>query len=197
MATRRRRKARRNPARRRRARRNTRIVVVAPRRRRRANSHRRRNARRVHHRRRRNPSVFGHSGIRNIGTVVLGGLVGVAAAKFIPTLVPAQMQLGGGNVMRTVITGAAAFAAHWVAKRFMPTIADAVLFGGLMQTASVGLNAFLPSLGRQIGLNGMGYLADGAFVVPQNPLRLPPPAPTPTGSRITVNGLHRAMGVAF
>lgn len=163
--------------------------LSAPRRRRRVTRHRRRS----------NPKLFGTnlSGTQ-MAQAILGGLIGVAAAKFIPGMVPGGL-LGGvanNNIMRTVITGAAAWLAGMAATKFAgETFGNAVLFGGLMQTGSVGLNAFLPSAGRMLALEGMGELVDTAgFVVPQNPVL---PLPMPVQARVGVNGLDRSFGRAF
>jgi len=165
-----------NPHRRRR--RNTRVVVAAPR--------RRSNPRRHHRRRngaRRNPAAFNLKGM-TLGKAVIGGLAGVAAAKFIPTLIPANYI--SSNLMRTVATGAAAVVAQMVAHAFIKdeAITNGVLFGGLMQTASTALNAFLPSIASQLGLNGMGQIMDADWSIPENPLKLraaPPPPPALAG----------------
>jgi len=136
---------------------------------------------------------------KNALQLVGGGLVGVAAAKFLPTLLPPN-QFTSNNLGRVVVTGISAFAAGWLAGRVSPTFGGAVLFGGLMQTGSVALNTLLPNFtigGVPIGLNGMGELMPGQFAVPQNPLRLPPPPAPPTNARIGVNGLARAYGSAF
>jgi len=124
--------------------------------------------------------------------VILGGLVGVAAAKFLPTVVPTSIT-GSSQIVRVVLTGVSAYAAGKAAEMFKlgPQTSAAVLFGGMMQTASVALNAFLPSIGKQIGLGGFGELVPGSFPVPQNPLRLPPPA------RVGTSGLYRAFGSAY
>lgn len=192
-----RKRVRKNPSRRRHSRRNpTRVVIVAPRRSRRHSSgyqvRRRHNVSRRHGRRRRNPEFFGGR-VASVGSikVVLGGLVGVAAAKFLPTIVPASIT-GSSQIIRVVLTGASAYVASKAAEMFKlgPQTTSAVLFGGLMQTASVALNAFLPSIGRQIGLSGLGEIVPGSFPVPQNPLRLPPP-------RVTTSGLNRAFGSAL
>jgi len=131
--------------------------------------------------------------------MVGGGLVGVAAAKFIPRA--AGSALAGvtssmGKYGNLVITGVAAWAAGWAASKFVnPTFGSAVLFGGLMQTGSVALNLFAPDF--QIGGQGfgLGEFVPGSFAVPQNPLRLPaPPAPA---ARVEMNGLNRAYGRAF
>ena len=112
-----------NPVRRRRRRR-----TVATSARRRRNPIRRR--RRVT-RRRRNPSLFGlNVGGSQMAQAVLGGLLGVAAAKFIPSAIP--ISFGGGNVVRTLISGISAFIAGWAGQKFVgKPFGDAVLFGGL------------------------------------------------------------------
>ncbi len=161
----------------------------------------RRNYRRVSRRRnsRRNPTLFGNSITSRRGlTLIGGGIAGVVAAKFIPTMLPISMlgSLGGSAVGRTVITGASAVLAGWAASRVDKEFGEGVLFGGLMQTASVALNAFLPSLYAQLGI-GLGELMPGAFSVPQNPIRAGIPAPTPVNARVTMNGLARAYGAAY
>jgi len=212
-ATRTNRRRRRNPVARRtnrRRRRNaTRIVVVAPKQnRRRRRNPSRRNRRRVHHRRR-NPMntslfgapLFGKSSLELVG----GGLVGVAAAKFIPTLLPTSLTGGvaSSNIGRTIITGIAAVVGGWAGSKVSPQFGQGMLFGGMMQTLSVALNAFLPSVYGQLSpYSSLGDLMPGGFSVPQNPLRLPPPPPAalpPSGSqaRMNMNGLARAYGSAF
>lgn len=146
--------------------------------------------RRVHHRRRRvhnrrhrrNPALFGRSGGKDLLMMVGGGLVGVAATKYLPTLLPSSITagLGGGPIMSLLITGAGAFAAGWLARRFVGgAFGDAVLFGGLMQTGSMALTAFAPpALSSRLALSGLGEIVPGMFVVPQNPIKdYRPPAP--------------------
>lgn len=154
-------------------------LKVYRRRRRTVNSRRRR----VHHRRRRNPAVFGRSGGKDLLMMVGGGLVGVAATKYLPTLLPASITstISGatGSFFPVIITGAGAFAAGFLAKKFLggalgQAFGDAVLFGGLMQTGSAALNAFFPSasiLGQRLALSGVGDIIPGQFVVPQNPFK--------------------------
>ena len=194
-----------NPRHYRRRRRNpTRIVVVGRRRNRRHYSRRRNTrhySRRRHNRRRRNPTLMGQSitskgGLKLIG----GGVVGVTAAKFIPSLIPASLTMGiaSSGIGRVLITGISAVLAGWAAGKMDREFGEGVLFGGLMQTASVALNAFVPGLtigGVPIGLSD---LMPGSFVVPQNPIRaaIPPPAP-PANARVTMNGLARAFGTAY
>jgi hypothetical protein len=184
-----------NPRPRRRARkqnrrRNTRVIVMQPRRANRRKS-------------RRNPGFFGTSMTSTEGLkLIAGGLAGVAAAKFLPTLLPAS--IGGGiassNVGRTVLTGVAAVAAGFIAGKWDKRVGDAVLFGGLMQTASVALNAFLPSLYQSLGI-GLGEFAPGRFGLPQNPLRELPAAPAylpaASGSRVQTTRLAGAYNPAY
>ncbi len=103
--------------------------------------------------------------------MVGGGLVGVAATKFLPTLIPSSVtgMLGSSPIMGVAMTVAGAFAASWLAKRVSTEFGDAVLFGGLMQAGSVLLTAFAPTaLSSQLALSGMGDIVPGWFSVPQN-----------------------------
>lgn len=191
---------RRNPVQRRRRRSNprrrnstTRVVVMAPRR-----QNRRRGSR--------NPQLFGSSlGSKNSLMVLGGGLAGVAAAKFIPTLIPTSLTsgLGTSSFGPFIISGVSAIAAWWIASKVNVPFSEGVLFGGLMQTASVALNAFLPGFtiaGVPIALSGFGDLVAGRFVVPQNPLRqmnAPSHAMAPIGSKVTNSGLGRAYPSAY
>lgn len=161
-------------------------------------------------RRRRNPNLFGRNvSTTQMGQAILGGLVGVAATKMIPTFLPANFT--GTPIMAALASGASAVVAGMVGSRLSQPFGDAVLFGGLMQTGSVLLNAFLPSVGGHIALRGgLGELVQGAFVVPQNPLN-PMAANYPaygrpmaitdasygSGAPVTMNGVARAFGRAF
>jgi hypothetical protein len=162
--------------------------------------------RRSNRRRSRNPQLFGSSlGSKNSLMILGGGLAGVAATKFIPTLIPASLTagLGTSSFGPFIISGASAIAAWWVAKFVNEPFAEGVLFGGLMQTASVALNAFLPGFtvaGVPIALSGFGDLVAGRFAVPQNPLRqmgAPTHSMAPTGSKVTTSGLGRAYPTAY
>lgn len=177
-------------------------VAVAANPRRRRRYARRNPARRRSVRRRRNPDVFGARPLSGGGLkLIAGGLVGVAAAKFLPRLIPGNILGTMGNFGGVVATGISAYVAGMAAGKFMGTqFGQAVLFGGLMQTGSVVLNMVLPGFavgGVPLALSGMGELVPGSFVVPQNPLRIPAaPAPA-TNARVNLNGLNRAYGTAF
>ena len=119
---------------------------------------------------------------------VVAGLAGMAAAKFIPTMLPSSIV--STNIMRAVATGASAFVAQMLAKMATKdsSISDAVLFGGLMQTGSVALNAFLPGIAASLGLSG---IMDAQWTIPENPLRGGVPAPPAPAN---VSGLAFAYG---
>jgi hypothetical protein len=121
---------------------------------------------------------------------VVAGLAGMAAAKFLPTMIPSSIV--SSNMMRAVATGASAFVAQMIAKAIVKdqSISDAVLFGGLMQTGSVALNAFLPSLASSLGLSG---IMDARWTIPENPLGggVPVPVAVPTTK---LAGLATAYG---
>lgn len=181
----RRRRNRRNP---------TRVVYVT-----------RRHNRRHHNRRRNPPNILGvnltsKSGMKLIG----GGLVGVAGTKFLPTALPSSIfgMLGTSTLATTAISGFSAFLLGYLASRFDQDFGAGVYFGGFMQTLSVALNGFLPSVYTAIGspLSGFGDFAPGRFAVPQNPLRMIPAsnmAPAPTGSVPVQSGLGRAYWPAY
>jgi hypothetical protein len=200
MVARRRRSVNAHHRRRRRSNPSTRIVVMAPRK-----SNRRRSGTR-------NPNLFGSAlGSKSTLKIIGGGLVGVAAAKFIPQILPTSLTstLTGNPFGQMLITGACAVGAGWIAGKLDTQFGDGVLFGGLMQTASVGLNAFLPNFtigGVPIAL---GDLVQGQFAVPQNPLRqrggqaaLPAGTassamPAASGVKVTQSGLGRAYPAAY
>jgi hypothetical protein len=120
--------------------------------------------------------------------------------KFIPALVPTGM-IGTSNLMKVVVSGVSAWVAGALAKRFVgKDVGDAVLFGGLMQTGSVALNAFMPSLASQLGLTGrLGVLMDGNFSVPENYLHGGAGViPITAAPRVAgVSGIDRSFGTAL
>lgn len=140
--------------------------------------------------RRRNPDLSA-SNLSASAKLGLGVLLGVAATRFVLGFVPAS--LVGTPIMRVVATGAAAFLVGGASKRFASSLHGGVVAGGMALTASAALNAFLPSVGAQIGLRGMGEFVPASFPVPQNPVLagIPAPAPSP---RVTMSGMSRAFG---
>lgn len=153
-------------------------------RRRRSNPTRRRTrratSRRVTRRRRRNPSAS------STAKQVLAGLVGVAATKFLPTALPVG-QIGASNIGRVGLSVVAAMVSGWVAGKITKDrdIEEFVRFGGFMQAASVGLNVFVPALGRQLSLAGLAPSQN--FYAPQNMMAMPAPA-----APVAQSGISRA-----
>ena len=158
--------------RRRRTRNPKRVYVMNPRRRR--NTRRRRHNTRRHYSRRRNPTLFGRTSPKDMLTMIGGGLVGVTATKLVASYASSALSstlssIGSGGFVSVVVSGVSAFIAGWAAGKVNKEFGDAVLFGGLMQTGSVAINAFLPS--SISGQFSLGDLVNGNFVVPQNPIR--------------------------
>jgi hypothetical protein len=154
--------------------------------------------RRRYARRRRNP-VFSPGN----WTVVGGGLVGVAATRFLGQVIPLGMLGFAGGMAPLLRDAIAAFVVSWGGNAVVGSgseskakFRDGITFGALMQVASTAISAFVPSLRQYgFGISGMGYMMPAQFPVPQNPLALPP-APAPQ-ARVTANGLSRAFGTAF
>jgi hypothetical protein len=149
--------------------------------------HRRRraNPRRYYARhRRRNPALFGARVTGGqMATAVVAGLVGVAGVKFVPTLLPAGMVTGG--IMRTIVSGVSAFVLQFIARKVgvSETLSSAVLFGGLMQTGSVAINAVLPgTLATRLAL---GELVPGSYPAPFNPVKAGAPVMIAPGKGVS------------
>lgn len=188
-----------------------RTMAVSNPRRRRARS---RNPRKVYYInwRKRNPTLFGSNLFsKDALKLIGGGFVGLIGAKFLPTLVPASMagSFMTSTVGKVVVTGVAGYLTSVVAGKVAGTrFGEAALFGAIIQTASVALNAFIPSLYQQLGI-GLGDFVPGRFSVPQNPLLAnqkmrqiaAPSAPAssmmPTGSVPVSSGLGRAYPAAY
>jgi uncharacterized membrane protein YeaQ/YmgE (transglycosylase-associated protein family) len=99
-----------------------------------------------------------------------GGLIGVTVTKLIPGYIKSSgltSSLPQGGFMNVIISGVSAWLAGFLIGKFDLELGQAAMFGGFMQTGSVALNTFLPSVGGQFSL---GDLVDARFVVPQNPL---------------------------
>lgn len=130
-----------------------------------------------------------------------GGLLGVAAVKFIPRMIPAGLIPGSGSpYVSVLVTGVSAVLAGWLIGKVDRELGDGATFGGLMVAGSQLINALAPGLAiGGVPIGGLGDLMPGSFVVPQNPLRLPPP-PQPHGGGGGVramSGLARAYGSAY
>jgi hypothetical protein len=160
---------------------------------------RRRSVRRVRvgRRRRSNPKLFGSTLTGGkLAQAVAGGLVGVTAAKMIVPALPAAFV--STPIMRAFSSVGVAFGAGWVATRINADLGSAVLFGGLMQAGSVILNAFMPAVGGQFALAGLGDYVPAYFTQPENPIRaaMLSAAPMSNGGN-GVSGMRRAFRSAF
>lgn len=162
----------------------------------------RRNTR--HAKRRHNPpDLFGaRLGSKDSMKLIGGGIAGVAATKFLPTMIPPSMapQLLTTNLGRTAVSFAAALASGWLASKLDTRFGQGVYFGGFMQATSVALNAFVPAAYKALGI-GLGDFVPGRFAVPQNPVMISQAPsghlPAPSGSRVTMSGLARAYAPAY
>ena len=173
-------RARRKTAKRRR-RRNT-VTTVANRRRRIYRRRRRANPvavanrrrRTYRHRRRRNPDLFGSKvATTTLMTAAIGGIVGVAVAKLVPPALPPAMV--STPAMRVIATLGTALLGGYIVGQMDKTLGQGVMFGGLMQTVSLTLNAFIPAAGQYVGLSrgrGVGAMVPGRYNTPFNPVKM-------------------------
>lgn len=152
---------------------------------------------------RKNPDLFGSRlGSKDSMKLIGGGIAGVAATKFLPTMIPPSMapQLLTTNLGRTAVSFAAALASGWLASKLDTRFGQGVYFGGFMQATSVALNAFVPAAYKALGI-GLGDFVPGRFAVPQNPVMISQAPsghlPAPSGSRVTMSGLARAYAPAY
>ena len=111
-----------------------------------------------------------------------GVLVGVAATKYIPTILPSSItSLGGGSPwMGVLITAGWCVWLRRAARKFGgEPFGDAVLLGGLAQVGSQILTIIAPpSLTSALALSGMGDIIPGMFRwFPRNRLVAGMPAP--------------------
>ena len=113
---------------------------------------------------------FGTS-TKDLVTMAGGILVGVAATKYLPSLLPSSILPAGSSPWTGIlITGASAFAAGYLAHRFIGgSFASGIMAGGVALTISQILNVIAPpALASQLALSGVGDITPGYFVVPQN-----------------------------
>lgn len=162
----------------------TRIIMMAP----------KKNGGRRGRRRSSNPMFFGSmvSPIQ-MGQYVLGGLIGVTVNRVVLPMLPAA--LTSSNMFATLTAFGLALVEWWAASFIDKSFGAAVGFGALMNAASQGLNAFVPSVGSTIGLSGRGVgdFVPGKFAVPQNPVL---DAGTPGGGPAMRSAYPMAYGMA-
>jgi len=104
--------------------------------------------------------------------------------------------LKSSNAISTASSVGVALLAGFVAGKVSQQFGEAVLLGGLAQAASVALNAFVPQVGKVIGLGGrrgVGDYVPASFTVPQNPVLLGGPGMT----TFAATPATRAYGSAY
>lgn len=127
----------------------------------------------AHRRRRRssNPFATSISLSRPTGLITagVGVLVGVAATKFLVSLLPASI---AGNTLYATVAGFAAAAVEWwLLSLVSPEFGAAAGLGGIAEAGSIALSNFMPSLGSlALSGRGTGNFVPGRFAVPQNPI---------------------------
>jgi hypothetical protein len=129
----------------------------------------------------------------------------VAITKAVPNLLPANM-LPSSPITNAVIAVVVAIGSGMAVSALVkgdPMLGYAVGFGGLMQAGSLMLNAFVPSVGQYLSLQGLGDLVPGRFPIPQNPISagvmpaLPAPMPAGHGAAAGVGALYNPYGRAM
>jgi hypothetical protein len=125
----------------------------------------------THRKKSRNPTFFGSNATPiQMGQYVLGGLIGVTVNRVVLPMLPAA--LTSSNTFATLSAFGLAALEWWAASFISKDFGAAVGFGALMNAATQGLNAFVPSVGTTIGLSGRGTgeFVPAKFAVPQNPI---------------------------
>jgi hypothetical protein len=129
------------------------------------------NPRRRRHAKRRNPSVSHGAGGAAMAKSVAGGLIGVTLTRMVGGMLANFMpSLTGSPIMKAVISGVSAFGVGKIVGGIDKDFGAAAAFGGYMVAGSDALNAFVPSLGAQVGLKGLGAFMPSRFAVPENPV---------------------------
>ena len=174
--------------------------------RRRRSNHRRRNPmvmanrhhRRRNHRRhyRRNPLGMGS---KQLVEQVGGALLGLAAIRTLPTMIPSTMtsMLPAGAFTGAIVSAVCTGITYWAASKFLPPdVARGVAIGGGVLTASqLWAAAGLPTP-MGFGMSGVGdIVATAGFAVPDRSMRAPiqmVPAGT-SGVGSYGNGMYKRM----
>jgi len=149
----------------------TKVIFMTPK----SKNRKRRNGRRrtvkINHRRGRNPTFFGsNASPMQMGQYILGGLIGVTVNRIVLPMLPSNIT--SSNTFSTLSAFGLAALEWWLANFISKDFGAAVGFGALMNAATQGLNAFVPSVGTTLGLSGraMGDFVPGKYTVPQNPI---------------------------
>jgi hypothetical protein len=127
------------------------------------------------HRRRSNPMGFGSKQLLEMSG---GMLIGVAAAKYIPTLIPGQVlsAIPASSFTAPVVTAIGTGIASYLAAKFLPgDVAKGVALGGSALVLSQVLNVVAPpNISGPLALAGIGDIVPTmGFSVPDRAMRAP------------------------
>lgn len=130
--------------------------------------------RRRHHHRRRNPMPINKQLVEMAG----GILIGVAASKYLPTLIPSSVlgAIPSSSFTVPLVTGIGTAMAGFLAHKFLPPgVAVGVVGGGAALTLSRLLDVIAPpSIAGQVHLSGVGdIVGTQGFSVPDRSMRAP------------------------
>jgi len=118
----------------------------------------------------RNPQFFGRQmKMGEVVKVVAGGLVGVGITKMVVPMLPATLTTN--NLAKFASAVVVALAAGFAAGKVSSDFGSSVMFGGLMEAASIGLNPYIP-VSQYTGLSGgrgLRAYVPAQFNEPQNP----------------------------
>ena len=153
---------------------------------------------RSNHGRSRNPLASSISLSRPAGIVqaTVGVLVGVAATKAITAALPSNIT--SDALYSTAAATAIAAGLWWIGSFINPEFGAAAGLGGIAEAGSIGLNAFLPSIGSTLALSGrrgQGDFVPGRYAVPQNPI-LDAATGLPKRQAMVVSAYPKAYGAA-
>lgn len=117
----------------------------------------------------RNPQFFGtHAPAVKVGEYVIAGLVGVTINRAALAMLPATVT--SNNLYATLAAVGIAVAQWWLGSKFAKDLGSAFGFGGLMNATSQALNAFIPSVGSIVSLQGgVGDFVPAQFTIPPQP----------------------------
>lgn len=111
--------------------------------------------------------------------IVGGSLLGLAAARTIPSMIPTSMTgaLPATPFTGAFVTGAATFLAWWAGKNFLPKdVAAGIAVGGGIVAASQLWTALGLPTAYGLGVSGVGDIVNTmGFAVPDRDMRQPIP----------------------
>lgn len=112
-----------------------------------------------------NPAFFGTQATpMKLAQYIAGGLIGVTVNRALLPMLPASVT--SNNMFATAAAIGLALIEWWAGNFVSKDFGSAVGFGALMNAGSQALNAFIPSVGSMVGLQGYRGVGD---LVPSQP----------------------------